>query len=554
MGYRTKGVQPVKESFQIAIIYGVIGSLWISSSDHVLGLIIEDYDQYQILQTYKGWFYVLTTMVLFYILILKRLKLYQYTLMNLNDSYTKLSKVDTELRTNMETLREKQAQLLMSQQRYELAVDGVNDAIWEWDLEKDIYYLSPKWQEKIMGNEKSELSFKDWQTFIHPDDQQRLNDYVEDFIKKGNRQYQNIFRIVCQDKRVLWLYSNGKTILNEKGQVIRMAGSHTDMTNQLKLQEENKKSHDLIKKVFNNTSNYIVIWNNLGKIVEINPQVEKSFNEQNIIGKDYFDVFIPHITIEERKIIINDTLKKDGYVMKGQFINNSSEDVFILWTNNLLYQDTESEFNIISIGTDVTELTTIKKELNDLVYFDKLTGLPNRYMFENEISDLIGKDEPFALICIDIDNIKHINDTLGHSAGDVLIQSIGKSLKNSVLEPHLVSRFGGDEFLIVLKDLNNETTLVNQVNDIYSNFKKLWIYNNQQYFITASIGIAIYPHHGFDFDTLFKNADTAMYSAKESGKDKVHLFRYEMNQINNYLIQTVNDLKKAIERKDFVIY
>ncbi len=523
-----KYVNPLKESVRITIIYGIIGGLWILLSDKVLAIMIKDYNTYQIFQTYKGWFYVLMTMVLLYCLIYKRFFLSRHI-----HSILKKQKDD----------------LMLSQQRYELAVDGVHDAIWDWDLENDLYYLSPKWQEKIMGSDKKVLSFKDWLNYIHPDDKSKFIQYIENFKKMGMTQYKNFFRIVCQDNKTLWLYSNGKAILNDKKQVVRIAGSHTDITKHLQLKEEIKKNNDLIKNIFKNTSNFIIIWNHLGEIIEVNPQVEKII-KKDLTGLDFFDTFIPHLKEDERLNIIDEIIHKEAHVVDSHI---KKDDLHVLWTNNLLYQSDEN-FTIISMGTDISQLTKMKKELNDLAYYDKLTGLPNRYLFQKHIRNIIMYNKEFALVCVDIDNIKQINDTLGHYAGDLLIKKIGTILNQYVEKSHYVSRYGGDKFLIIYDEIDENKDLIQKIKDTYHQIKKTWRFNNHEFYITASIGIALYPIHGKDYETLFKNADTAMNYAKESGKDKIHLYHEIMNQKNNQYIQSVNYLKKVIENNDFMVY
>ncbi len=180
-----------------------------------------------------------------------------------------------------------------------------------------------------------------------------------------------------------------------------------------------------------------------------------------------------------------------------------------------------------------------EKNLKHLAEHDPLTGLPNRILFADRLKQAIKNakryEESVAVLFIDLDHFKNVNDSLGHSAGDKLLQDVSKRLKNSVRQSDTVARLSGDEFAIILDHFNHVDTIISVVQNIMHSLEKPLYIENQELYITLSLGISLFPEDAQDTDTLIKNADTAMYKAKNSGR-------------NNYQFYTSNMTKKAFER------
>jgi diguanylate cyclase (GGDEF) domain len=174
---------------------------------------------------------------------------------------------------------------------------------------------------------------------------------------------------------------------------------------------------------------------------------------------------------------------------------------------------------------EIAERKKAEKLLEEMVNHDNLTGLPNRKLFYSQLKNSLqlAKDNNFslAILFIDLDGFKRINDTFGHDSGDIVLKIVSKRLLSAVREGDVVSRFGGDEFIIVMKNLYN-TDIINDVcqNIVNEVGKKIVLGENEGY-VTASIGVSIFPDHGDSMEGLIKEADAAMYIAKKSGKNRV---------------------------------
>nr|WP_106778976.1 EAL domain-containing protein [Lysinibacillus timonensis] len=194
------------------------------------------------------------------------------------------------------------------------------------------------------------------------------------------------------------------------------------------------------------------------------------------------------------------------------------------------------------------------KVIEHMAYHDALTELPNRRLFNEQLIEKINKakntNETLAVLFLDLDRFKYVNDSLGHVIGDKLLQKVGKRLSETVRTGDLLARIGGDEFILLLPNTDRETAL-EIANQIIHSLNDPFYIDSYEFFITTCIGLTIFPFDGEDATTILKNADTALYRAKEQGKNKFKVFHSGMN-INTYrtfLMQT--DLRKAIERNEF---
>jgi len=202
---------------------------------------------------------------------------------------------------------------------------------------------------------------------------------------------------------------------------------------------------------------------------------------------------------------------------------------------------------------DITKKKEDERQITYMAYHDGLTDLPNRRLFNHQLMKLVNKAkdnfEPLALLYLDMDRFKYINDSLGHLIGDRLLIEISKLLTRCMRHHDFVARVGGDEFNIILPNTNRETALESAEN-ILNEFKKPLYVDNYELFITTSIGISIFPYDGEDSTILTKNADAALYRAKEAGKNQYNVFHSGMNlqSYRKFIMQ--NDLRNVLERDE----
>lgn len=214
--------------------------------------------------------------------------------------------------------------------------------------------------------------------------------------------------------------------------------------------------------------------------------------------------------------------------------------------------------------SSISELTLKYEELNrnkdnmkKLAYTDYLTELPNRTAFTEMLDNVmltIRNEEIIAIMDIDIDNFKNINDTLGHSYGDELLIDVTYRLRQAMDENDYLARIGGDEFIVMTQNLHDTISFEEKIRKIRSVFSYPFILSTKEYFVTVSIGIAFAPKDGKSSQSLIKNVDSAMYVAKANGKNTYTYFDYSFNQKLTEKIETQSELRKALERDEFVVF
>lgn len=248
-----------------------------------------------------------------------------------------------------------------------------------------------------------------------------------------------------------------------------------------------------------------------------------------------------------------------GKEWRGE-IKNRAKNGSEFWTLQHIapIRDEEGEVtHFVSTASDITELHHAQETIEKLAYYDELTGLPNRRMFFDRLTQSIAgakrNGETFAVCYLDLDGFKNINDSLGHEAGDLLLVEVARRLKNSVRAKDTVSRLGGDEFTLILTDVKSPEDASVVSRNIISALALPIELSDTRVVVTTSIGIAIYPNDGTELDDLTRHADLAMYHAKAAGRNNYQYFTAQMNHKVQARMALEQRLRRAIEAQDFVM-
>ena len=206
----------------------------------------------------------------------------------------------------------------------------------------------------------------------------------------------------------------------------------------------------------------------------------------------------------------------------------------------------------------ISERTRHEKQIERLAFYDSLTGLPNRVLFNERLELTVATAEKFrhmfAVMFLDLDRFKNINDTLGHDVGDLLLKAVADRLKGCLRIEDTISRIGGDEFLLIIPRING-TDVVNTVaENIINRFSEPVVINGHELVVSVSIGISLYPFDGKSLENLIKNADTAMYYAKGEGRNNYQIYSSEMNALSDERLRMEVNLRRALERNEFIIH
>jgi cyclic di-GMP phosphodiesterase Gmr len=209
---------------------------------------------------------------------------------------------------------------------------------------------------------------------------------------------------------------------------------------------------------------------------------------------------------------------------------------------------------LLSSAADISEQKAVEDHLFRSAFFDELTGLPTRRVIEHRVQSLIQRDEPrtrFALAFLDIDNFKHINDYYGHSVGDALLIEVAKRLGLDLRETDMLSRISGDEFLLLLNPVDGEQEVAEYIEATLQRLKAPFFIDGSEIFASSSIGVSLFPEHGYSYDVLRQNADIAMYRVKNDGKGSAVFFDAGMEREVLARMKIEQSLRLAILEKRF---
>jgi len=236
-----------------------------------------------------------------------------------------------------------------------------------------------------------------------------------------------------------------------------------------------------------------------------------------------------------------------------------SGEIYPKWLAiDVIRDDKGAISNHIAIFSDITERMAARERIEYQAHYDALTSLPNRVLFHERLDYALAaarrRRKQIALLFIDLDNFKYVNDTHGHSVGDELLTTVARRLKDCIREVDTVARLGGDEFVVIFTEMEDDHEIVDLAQRIISSLSAPYHLKDHMLITTPSIGIGIFPHDGQDSESLIKNADAAMYSAKEKGRNNYQFFTSKLNVLVKARLEGEQDLRAALDGGQFAVY
>ena len=367
-----------------------------------------------------------------------------------------------------------------------------------------------------------------------------------------------------EDDRIIGWRRNTVLKLND-GTVALFYENHSSEekqeTHSSELEKELLTQKNFLKTIVNIIPDLIWIKDTAGKYLGCNTRFEHLFGakESEIIGKDDFDF----VDTESAKAFRNEDRKaletKEPHIYEEllTFADNGYKGSFE--TIKTAMKDGEGEVvGVLGIARDITQRKAREEQLRIYANYDMLTGLANRTLFMDRLSHLMmlrkSEKQYSAVLFIDLDHFKEINDTFGHSTGDKILKLVSKCLQNVIRKEDTLSRHGGDEFTILLEDIHTPLDAANIAQNILDALKDPFTIENHEFYITTSIGITIAPNDSSDPETLVRFADIAMYKAKDSGRNSYTFYTHDLSTQARERIMLESDLRNAILNNEFLLY
>lgn len=427
---------------------------------------------------------------------------------------------------------------------------------WSLDLKKN----QLEWSDEIfhlfeIDKERFGASYEAFLDAIHPEDRDLVNQAYTDSLA-SKQPYEIDHRLLFPDGRIKYVREACESLYDVDGNPILSRGTVQDITEQ-KLAEQ---QINLYASVFINSPEAILITDENNCIIAVNPALTEltGYTIEELEGVNP-SIMASGLSSAETFLEMADALDQEGY-WQGELIDRKKDGtVYPKWTTvTVIKDDNEQVANHIVSFFDITERKSAEERIHYLAHHDTLTGLFNRYSLENRLDQAITQARrergKLALLFIDLDRFKTINDSLGHQVGDQLLIQVAKRLESSIRESDILARLGGDEFLVVVTNIDDSMAATTVADKLLDKLGKTYEIDGNELRSSPSIGISVFPEDGEDVETLVKAADAAMYHAKEQGRNNYQFFTAEMNAVAQELIALESDLRTALALKQFELY
>ncbi|MGZ4968573.1 MAG: EAL domain-containing protein [Methylobacter sp.] len=440
---------------------------------------------------------------------------------------------------------------------FKRAVNCSNNGIVITDATKHdhpLIYANPAF-ERITGYSVEEAVGRN-PRFLHEADPDQPEVEQLNAAIREQRETNVVFRNFRKDGELFWNGLYIAPVLDEDGNITHYVSIQNDLTD---LKESEQRGR-LAAQVFENTTEGIIITDLEARIIDVNPAftLVTGYERGEVIGQN------PNILSsnwQDRNFYkaMWDTIYKTG-LWQGEIWNKRKNgEIYAEWLNICVVKNEQDQVvNYVGQFSDITARKRMEEGLHHLAYYDELTRLPNRSMLHENLRQAIAKSQRYggklALMFIDLDRFKIVNDSLGHHIGDLLLSTVAQRLKDCLREGDFIARLGGDEFTVVLDQFTEKQEIAATAQKIVDNLSLSFQLNEQEVFIGCSLGISIFPTDADTLDTLLISADTTMYRAKELGGNNYQFCNGDAVIPAKERLNMENDLRHALDQDELVVY
>ena len=436
-----------------------------------------------------------------------------------------------------------------SEERLKLTLWSSGDELWDWDVYRGQVYRANTWGTLDFPQDDIRTTGA-YDANIHPNDVNRVKTALREHLEGNSDFYELAYRAKTFKNQWIWILDRGKVVERDHNdQPVRMTGTLKNI-HHLKEAEEQL---NLFKRSIENISEGVFITNTQFKFISVNNAYcgyTGETRDQALASYMHFHLYPDAFTEEIKK-----TLKSKGnWSGEVESVRVNGERYEMELNIDAVHDDDGKISHFVGVFSDITSRKSTEKELLKLANTDPLTELPNRSFFQASHQNLVRKGAQHTLLCLDMDNFKKINDSLGHQTGDILIKQIAKRLQRTTGKSATCYRLGGDEFSVLMEDNADIHTVTHYAQNLLDTLSRPFIINKQEFVLGASIGIAFFPDDGASPQEMLKNADTAMYFAKNNGGNSYQFFSGEMNQNAVRQLQIENLIRQGIKDDLFTVY
>ncbi|HEY8035363.1 MAG TPA: EAL domain-containing protein [Methylobacter sp.] len=444
-----------------------------------------------------------------------------------------------------------------SEERLRLAQSAADIGIWDWNIVHNKTVFNSQYYKLLGLPEGVSHGYEDFLVMVHPEDRSRLDAKVQQALAVGMQDYNIEYRLIRKnDGAMRWLASKGRFIV-EDGRPLRSFGVIIDITERKQAEKALRESEARYRQMFK--ANPQPMW-----LYDLETLRFLAVNDAAVAHYGYSEAEFLAMTIADIRPVedlpqLLDNIKQVKGAAQHQMVwcHRKKDGTLIDVEIRSHMLDFEGRRAKVVLANDITERRRAEERIHYLANFDSLTGLPNRTQLNDHLKYALSlakrSNGHLALMFLDLDHFKDINDSLGHSIGDALLIELAKRLCLVLRTEDTVTRLGGDEFILLLPgvDASGAAHVAQKLLDAIA---ESYLIEHYDLTLTASIGIALYPEDGENLESLSKSADTAMYRAKQEGRQCYRFFTQEMQARSARNLQLVNALHHALEQGQLQVY
>ncbi|WP_374494790.1 EAL domain-containing protein [Zoogloea sp.] len=433
-------------------------------------------------------------------------------------------------------------------------LDNLQDTYYRTDASGKLLRLSASIQQ-LLGYRPDEL-IGTLAADLYVGGEATRNAFMNALAAAGGRLHGYEYSLRHKDGHEVWLSTNANYLRDPDGKPTGVEGTSRDIS-------ASRRQHSqlqLAATVFSESRDAIMITDGQRRVISVNRAYTHltGYAAEEVIGTEAALIDASHHVPGFLDTVLNELAHTNHW--NGEAWNRrSSGAIFPQWLSISTVRDNDGGIlHYVAMFSDLTDRKAAEERAEFLARHDLLTRLPNRFLLrdraEQAFAHAVRAETRVALLLLDLDHFKHINDSLGHPAGDALLQTFADRLRSTTRDTDTVSRQGGDEFLVLLTDIRDSDDIAPIVEKIMHTLARPCDLAGQEMSLSCSVGLAVYPEDGTDFDTLIRNADAAMYNAKESGRNTFRFYSQRMNEDAVQRLDIQNRLRRALERDEFILH
>jgi diguanylate cyclase (GGDEF)-like protein/PAS domain S-box-containing protein len=445
------------------------------------------------------------------------------------------------------------------EEKYKSILENIEEGYFEVDLAGNFTFFNDSIC-RVLGYSREELMGMNIRQYADKENAKRVSQAYDLVYKTGIPLKEAGWHITRKDGQKRYIEGSISLLKDSAEKVIGFRGITHDVTERKQAEEALRQSEEKYRNILENIQEAYFEVDLAGNFTFFNDSLCRitGCSREELIGANYRQ-FSDRENSKSVFMVFNEVYKTGVYTegFDWLIIRKDGTKRYIEASVSLKKDSSGKPSGFKGVIRDITERKRIEQELNHMATHDVLTGLPNRLMFsqllEHAVQSAQRNKKQLAVLFIDLDRFKIINDSLGHEAGDILLKEMALRFKQSLRNVDIVGRLGGDEFIILIEDFNDEKQVATLAQKILATIIQPMNIRGEECRVTASIGISVYPKDGQDEQSLMKNADIAMYFAKEEGKNNFQFYSENIRSMSSERLTIETNLRRAIERNEFYL-